>query len=177
MGIRETEQQNAAAVLGVSEVVFLGYPDGGVFNTMELRRDLVRQIRKYRPDLVITHDPTARILGNDRINHPDHLAVGDTALNAVFPLARDRLSFPELLQEDLEPHKVMVVYLSMTALPNHTIDISGTLGKKIAALQEHKSQIGDPIKLAERITNFSREVAEGQPFENGEHFRRIALYR
>ena len=175
--IREAEQRAAAAVLGVENVHFLGYPDGGVFNTQELRRDLVRQIRTFKPDLVITHDPTARIVGETRINHPDHLAVGDTALNAVFPLARDRLSFPELLEEGLAPHKVMAVYLGMTDAPNFVADISNTFHNKIAALKEHKSQVGDPEQLAERISDYSQEMAADHPFKFGEQFRRILLNR
>jgi LmbE family N-acetylglucosaminyl deacetylase len=175
--IRETEQRAAAGVLGVNEIIFLGYPDGGVFNTQALRRDLVRQIRKYRPDLVITHDPTARLIGDTRINHPDHLAVGDTALNAVFPLARDRLSFPELLEEGLEPHKVMTVYLGMTDQPNFIADISATFEIKISALKEHKTQIGDPAQLKGRLTAYSQEIAADHPFTLGEPYRRIFLNR
>ena len=175
--IRCAEQRAAAEVLGVSEVQFLGYPDGEVFNSMELRRDLVRQIRTYQPDLVITHDPTARLIGNTRINHPDHLAVGEAALNAVFPLARDRLSFPELLQEGLEPHKVMTIYLVMTDLPNLVVDISDTLTTKIESLILHRTQIGDPSKLAKRITTYCKDYARDEAFEYGEHFRRINLNR
>ncbi|MFQ5617039.1 MAG: PIG-L deacetylase family protein, partial [Anaerolineales bacterium] len=105
--IRETEQRAAAEVLGVAEVVFLGYEDGRAANTIELRRDLVRQIRLHRPDVLITHDPAARIINNRYINHPDHRAVGDAALDAVFPLARDRLNFPEHEAEGLEPFKAL----------------------------------------------------------------------
>jgi LmbE family N-acetylglucosaminyl deacetylase len=156
-------------------VVFLGYPDGEVYNTPDLRRDLVRQIRLHRPDLVVTHDPTARFIGHTWINHPDHRAVGDTALDAVFPLARDRLNFPEHEREGLAPHKVLNVFLTPTNEPNEWVDISATLDLKISALWEHRSQIGDPEALAARIRQRAQDYAEGTPFAYAERFRRINL--
>jgi len=175
--IRQTEQRAAARTLGVSQVVFLGYRDGEVYNTPQLRGDLVRQIRLHRPDLVVTHDPTARFFGDDWINHPDHRAVGDAALDAVFPLARDRLSFPEHESEGLAPHRVLNVFLTATNEPNAWTDVSETLDLKIAALLEHRSQIADPGGLAERIRERAKEYAEGQPFAYAERFRRITLRR
>ena len=175
--IREAEQRAAAQVLGVSEVVFLGYPDGQVYNTPELRRDLVWQIRLRRPDVVLTHDPTARFFGQTRINHPDHRAVGDTALDAVFPLARDRLNFPEHELEGLAPHTVMNVLLTSTNEPNEWVDISETLDLKIAALWEHRSQIGDPRVLAARVRQRAQDYAEGTPYAYAERFRSITLSR
>ena len=173
--IRQAEQRAAAALLGVSEVVFLGYPDGEVYNTPALRRDLVRQIRLHRPDLVVTHDPTARFIGNVWINHPDHRAVGDTALDAIFPLARDRLSFPEQEHEGLTPHRVLHVLLTPTNEPNAWVDISETLDLKIAALLEHRSQIEDPDGLAARIRQRAQDYAQGTPYTYVERFRRISL--
>jgi LmbE family N-acetylglucosaminyl deacetylase len=173
--IRQAEQRAAAQMLGVSQVVFLGYPDGEVYNTPDLRRDLVRQIRLHRPDLVVTHDPTARFIGHTWINHPDHRAVGDTALDAVFPLARDRLNFPEHEREGLAPHKVLNVLLTPTNEPNEWVDISATLDLKISALWEHRSQIGDPKALAARIRQRAQDYAEGTPFVYAERFRRISL--
>jgi LmbE family N-acetylglucosaminyl deacetylase len=159
--IRQAEQRAAAQVLGVSEVVFLGYPDGEVYNTPQLRRDLVRQIRLFRPDVVVTHDR----------------AVGDTALDAVFPLARDRLNFPEHAREGLEPHRVLNILLQSTGQPNEWVDIEPTLDLKIAALREHRSQIGDPEDLAKRIREGAHERADGTPYTYAEHFRRITLRR
>ncbi len=173
--LREMEQRAAASVLGVSEVVFLRHEDGRVVNSTELKRDLVRQIRKYRPDVLITHDPTARIINNTRINHPDHRAVGDAALDAVFPLARDRLNFPEHEAEGLEPHKVLDIFLTGTNEPNLTVDITGTIDKKIAALVEHKSQISDPEALEVRMRDFAARSAEGTSFLYAERFRRVQL--
>jgi LmbE family N-acetylglucosaminyl deacetylase len=175
--VRQAEQRAAARALGVSEVVFLGYPDGQVFNTSELRRDLVRQIRIYRPDVVVTHDPTTRFFGHAWINHPDHRAVGDAALDAIFPLARDRLSFPEHEREGLAPHKVLNIFLTSTNEPNEWVDVTATLELKIAALREHRSQISDIEGLAERIRQRAQEYAEGKPYTYAERFRRITLRR
>lgn len=172
---REAEQQAAADVLGVAEVVFLRYEDGRVVNSTELKRDLVRQIRMHRPDVLITHDPTARIINNARINHPDHRAVGDAALDAVFPLARDRLNFPEHEAEGLQPFKVLDIFLTGTNEPNLTVDITSTIDLKIAALREHKSQIGDPEALEARMREFASKSAEGTSFEFAERFRRVQL--
>jgi LmbE family N-acetylglucosaminyl deacetylase len=177
MAIREEEQRAAAAVLGVHKLIFLGYPDGEVYNTIELRGDLVRQLRTHRPDVVVTHDPTARIIGENWINHPDHLAVGDTALNAIFPLARDRLNFPEHEGEGLSPHKVMHVLLTPTSKPTFWMDISATIDRKIEALKKHVSQIGEPEDLAERMRQRAQEVAEDSSFAFGEAFRYIPLRR
>jgi LmbE family N-acetylglucosaminyl deacetylase len=173
--MRQVEQRAAAAVLGVDDVIFLGYEDGRVVNNTSLKRDLVRQIRLHRPDVLITHDPTSRIINNQRINHPDHRAVGDAALDAVFPLARDRLNFPEHEAEGLEPYKVLDLFLTGTNEPNLTVDITATIDKKIAALLEHKSQIGEPEKLEERMRDFAARNAEGTSFHYAERFRRVQL--
>lgn len=173
--MREAEQRAAAAVLGVKDVIFLGYEDGRVVNDTDLKRDCVRLIRQYRPEVLFTHDPTARIIGNQRINHPDHRAVGDAVLDAVFPLARDRLNFPEHETEGLEPYKVLDIFLTGTNEPNLTVDITATIDKKIAALKEHKSQIGDPEKLEERMREFAARAAEGTSFHYAERFRRVQL--
>lgn len=173
--IRMKEQRAAAEVLGVSEVVFLGYPDGEVFNSIELRRDIVRQIRLHAPDVIMTLDPTNRFPGGNRINHPDHLAVGDTTLNAVFPLARDRLNFPEHEAEGLEAHKVLEVFLTFTDQPDEVVDIGDTIETKVAALEQHVSQVGGRDDFAEYVRRRSRETAEGTPYEYAETFRRITL--
>lgn len=173
--VRQAEQRAAAQILGVSAVVFLGYPDGQVFNTPELRRDLVQQIRLHRPDLVVTHDPTTRFFGNTWINHPDHRAVGDAALDAIFPLARDRLNFPEHERDGLQPHRVLNIFLTSTSEPNEWVDIGATLELKIAALWEHRSQIGDPEALAQRVRQRAQDNANGTTYAYAEGFRRIKL--
>src|SRR5437867_4078566 len=103
---RIAEQRAAADVLGVGAMVHLGYPDGYLPPAPDLRRDIVRQIRRFRPDVVIAQNPQRRLDGNPFIAHPDHLATGEATLAAVYPAARDRLNFPELIAEGLEPWKV-----------------------------------------------------------------------
>ena len=104
--IREQEQRNAGDVLGLKDVVFLDYEDSMLEPSLELRRDITRQIRLYKPDVVICGTPMRRLSYNGYLGHPDHIAAGEAALSAVFPSARDRLTFPELLDEGLEPHNV-----------------------------------------------------------------------
>lgn len=175
--LRQEEQRRAAEVLGVEEVVFLGQPDGEVRNTDALRELIVRQIRTYKPDVIVTHDPTARVIGNTYLNHTDHRVVGDTVLDSVFPLARDRLNFPQHEADGLEPHKTLDVFLLFTDQPNYTVDITATVDKKIAALKEHKSQIGDPDELETIILKRTRRAASQVSFEYGEVFRRVQLSR
>jgi len=142
--IREAEQRAACAVLGVQQVIFLGYTDGILQPTIELRRELTRIIRQLKPDRVITGDPTAVFYGTEYINHPDHRAAAEAAIYAIFPSAVTRPIFPELLAEGYEPHQVKEVYISGDDVHNNThIDISSTLERKIEALRCHKSQL-DP---------------------------------
>jgi LmbE family N-acetylglucosaminyl deacetylase len=151
VAIREAEERAAAAKLGVEEVIFLRYPDGELQPTLDLRRQLTRLIRLKKPDAVVTNDPTARWYGTHYLNHPDHRAIGDAALDAVFPSARDHLTFPELYQvEGLAPHKVTTVYLCGTHDPSARIDVTAYLEVKIAALREHKSQIADMEEMERR---------------------------
>lgn len=140
---REAEQRAAADRLGVSEIVHLGYPDGYLTPSLDLRRDIVRQIRRFRPDLVIAQNPVRRQDGNPFIGHPDHLATGEATLAAVYPAARDRLNFPELLEEGLEPWKVRQVLVTGVEQPNLFLDIGATFEIGLEALFCHVSQIGD----------------------------------
>jgi len=175
--LRQEEQRSAAAVLGVSQVIFLGQVDGEVQNNYETREMIVRQIRLHKPDVLVTHDPTARIVNNTTLNHTDHRVVGDTVLDAVFPLARDRLNFQEHERQGLAPHAVMDVFLIFTNEPNYWVDITGTMDKKIAALKQHKSQVGDPQAMEERLRLRAGQAAEHVSFEYGEAFRRVRLNR
>lgn len=165
--IREAEERAAAARLGVRDVIFLRYPDGELQPTLTLRRQLARLIRLKRPDIVVTNDPTARWYGVNYINHPDHRAIGDAALDAVFPAARDHLTFPELYhREGLEPHKVLHVYLCGAQEPNAKIDVTAYVETKINALREHKSQIADMEALAQR----QRENSDPELVDNGPRY-------
>lgn len=149
--IREAEQRAAAKAAGAKTVIFLRYPDGELEPNLELRRALTRIIRQHKPDIVVTNDPATRYSASGSINHPDHRAIGDATLAAVYPAARDRHTFVELWRDEgLEPHKVRQVYLSGTRDPNVKINITDVLQQKIAAILEHKSQIKDVEGLTKR---------------------------
>lgn len=175
--IRKIEQKNAAKVVGVNAVYFLDFPDGMIFNTPELRERIVYYIRKLQPDLVITHDPQNFIMNNERINHPDHRNVGETTLDCIFPLSRDRLSFPEHEQQGLAAHKVLDILLLFTTEPNYYSDISNTLDAKFQALAEHKSQIADMNYIRDRFTEYSKlnAQASGENYQYAEAFRWIKM--
>lgn len=177
VALREEEQTRAAEAVGVANLVFLRQPDGEIENNDHLRELIVRQIRTYRPDVLFTHDPTSRIVGGRYLNHRDHRTVGDAALDATFPLARDRLNYPHHEAEGLEPHKVLDVFLIFSDQPNYTVDVSATIDKKIASLQAHASQIAHMEDLPEAIRERCRNAAEQVSFEYGEKFRRVQLNR
>lgn len=141
--LREAEQLSANAVIGVAETIFLHYPDGNLQPSLDLRRDLTRLMRKYKPVTVMTGDPTVRFYGDEYMNHPDHRVAADVCCDAVFPSTGTRLIFPELLAEGFEPHDVSYVYLHGSEKNNLHVDISDYLEIKIKALQQHKSQISE----------------------------------
>ncbi len=150
---RRQEQINAAVLVGVHDVRFLGYPDGMLQPTLELRRDITRLIRELKPYRVILMDPTTIMVKNeqfDYINHPDHRAAGEAALYAVFPSAETRPIFPELLAEGYEPHHVSELYISFAHQPTLAVDISSVIDRKVAALLAHESQliasVGDMVR-------------------------------
>jgi LmbE family N-acetylglucosaminyl deacetylase len=171
--IREREQRAAAAVLGVHDLIFLGHPDGTLQPTLSLRHDVVRVIRQVRAHAVICPDPTRRY-GPGFINHPDHRAVGEVALDAVYPSARDPLVFPDLVAAGYEPHKVREVYIANAAEPNCGVDISSTLETKIAALCEHASQVTEE-RLREFIPIRAAQMGERFGMQHAEAFHRIEL--
>jgi LmbE family N-acetylglucosaminyl deacetylase len=173
--LREEEQRNACRVQGIQDVVFLRYEDGMLESTIALRRELTRVIRRHRPDAVVCGDPTMRFYGNGYINHPDHRAASDAALAAVFPSAETRLIFPELLAEGLEPHQVQSVFIYGAQHADTFIDISDTLTVKLAALKEHRSQMGtwDPTEM---ITGWAREQGARKGLEAAEAFRHMRLH-
>jgi len=150
--IRQAEQIEAAKLLGVESVHFMHYPDGYLEPNIELRRDVTRVIRQFRPDILVTCDPTNLYIDNERLNHPDHRAAGQVVLDAVFPAARDHLYFIELLEvENLNPHIVKEVWVCAAQHPNLIINVTNYWDKKIKAILKHKSQISDPMALVSRI--------------------------
>ena len=140
--IREKEQRDAGNVLGLKDVVFLGYPDSYLEATLELRKDIAREIRRYKPDVVIVGSPGRDIERGYYVSHPDHLAAGEAALSAIFPTARDRLTFPELLDEGLEPHNVREVWVAGGGdNSDQFVDVEAYMDTAEKALKAHKSQV------------------------------------
>ncbi|HEX2221509.1 MAG TPA: PIG-L deacetylase family protein [Candidatus Limnocylindria bacterium] len=172
---RRAEQRAAADVLGVGDIVHLGYPDGYLQPTLELRRDVSREIRRFRPDLVITQNPQRRLDHNPFIGHPDHLATGEATLAAVYPAARDRLNFPELLDEGLEPWKVRQVLLTGVEEPNLWIDVAGSFETGLRALRCHVSQVGGRDDVEDRMRERARLVGEPQGIGLAQAFLSILL--
>ncbi len=169
--IREQEQMAAAKLLGVSDVVFLRYPDQSLEDSDEFRKELVRVIRLYQPYAVVTADPYRKYMW-----HRDHRIAGQVTLDAVFPYARDHLSYPELLDEGLEPHKVREMWFWASDDINYRLDVTDTFDIKLAALGCHKSQVGDiPPEMRERMRDWARMNAEGEEFELAEAFHRIEM--
>ena len=173
---REDEQRRASAVLGVETVEYLRWPDGRVVNDLKLRKEIVRLIRKYKPETVFTHDPS-NFFSEGHINHPDHRNVGHATLDAIFPGAGNPRSFRELLDVGLEPHKIKEVYLFFTANANVWIDVTGHVEKKAEALAEHKSQVRRPEELLKRLQEGSARSGEPHGVGAAEGFRRIVFRR
>jgi LmbE family N-acetylglucosaminyl deacetylase len=170
--IREKEQKDAAAVLGVSDVVFLGYPDQGLEDTPDFRKDIVRQIRIYKPEIVVTSDPYRRYIW-----HRDHRITGQVVLDAVYPYARDRLAYPDLIEEGLMPHKVKKILIFGTEDVNFRMDIADTFHLKLEALLCHKSQIdqmGIP-DLEKWLFQRCQMMAKGSDFELAEAFHQVEV--
>jgi LmbE family N-acetylglucosaminyl deacetylase len=158
--IREDEQRKAAAEVGVTDVEFLGYPDGRLTVSLELRRDISRVIRRFRPQRVLTTSPERSW---DRIyaSHPDHLAAAEAAVCAVYPDARNPFAHPELLDvEGLEPHTVGELWLMSFGTPDIVVDTTKSFERKVAALRRHRSQVGDGEHLPDLLRGWSAHNAE-----------------
>lgn len=163
--IRRAEQTAAAAEVGVTDLVFLGYPDGRVQPSLELRRDLARVIRQVRPDRVLAPSPE-RIWERIFASHPDHLAVGEAAMCAVYPDSRNPFAFPELLDEGLDPHTVGEVWVMASPRADTFVDVTGVFDRKLAALRAHASQETDGDgRLEGRLREWlgATAVAAGMP--------------
>jgi LmbE family N-acetylglucosaminyl deacetylase len=173
--MREDEQRAAAARVGVTNVNFLRFPDGELMPNLELRGAITRMIRTYKPYAVMTHDPLTLFYNNEFINHPDHRAVGQATVDAIYPTARDPLQFPEQTREGLEPHKVKEIYLWGSDQANVLVDISDAIEDKIEALKSHVSQVGPPEQLAERIRTRQAQIGEPYGVRFAEAFRRVVM--
>jgi LmbE family N-acetylglucosaminyl deacetylase len=171
--IRRAEQTAAAEVAG-AECIFLGYHDGFLQPTLELRKDLVRLIRQYRPEAFVCTDPSNYFPAENYINHPDHRAAGQAALDAVFPAAEMTLLYPDLAAEGLVGHKVDYVFVTFGERANYYVDISDTLDLKIEALNKHVSQLGD-WNPGDMLRQWAAESGKKVGFDYAEAFYRISL--
>ena len=171
--LRHIEERAAADVLGVQEVIFLDREDGYLIPDLSLRKEVVRLIRRFKPDILMTCDPQ-NLFATYGLNHPDHRAAGQVVLDAVFPAAGNELFFPELITEGWMPHTPKEIWASLTSQPNVVLDVTDTWDIKIRALKEHLSQIGDLDKFEERMRSRRAEdsTADSPRFE--EKFRVIS---
>jgi LmbE family N-acetylglucosaminyl deacetylase len=175
--VREREAWAAAKLLGVADLVFLGYQDGVIEPTLQLRHDLTRVIRRQRPDVVVCFDPTVRWYGNEYLNHPDHRAVASAALDAVFPSAETRDIFPDLITEGLEPHKVREVFISGAIPPDTWVDITESFDVKVAALRAHVSQVGPGEWVKDLLESWAVRDGKAAGVRYAEAYRRMVLGR
>lgn len=173
--IRRREQIAAGKILGLKAVEFLGYPDSFLTPSLELRKDIARMIRKHRPDVLITNNPTRELSNNSYIGHPDHQAAGEAALSAAYPTSRDHLAYPDMLEEGLEPHRVQEVWVMRSGDDaNHIIDLTDEdLEKSISALKAHTSQV--PSDVDDRVKEWKARNGERHGVKYAESFRLFKL--
>ncbi len=176
---RRREQLNAGKVHGLKDVVFLGHEDSMLQPTLELRRDIVREIRRHQPDVVICWYPVRNLDGGWGVGHPDHMAAGEAALAAVFPAARDHMTFPELLEAGFEPHKVDEVWVMGHPAPDLWIDVGRHIDAALKAIMQHSSQVDgrSEDEVREHWQRWRRERAVGKGMQYAEAFKRIPLRR
>ena len=176
---RREEQINAGKVLGLADVAFLDHEDSLLQPTLELRRDIAREIRRHRPDVVICPYPMRTLDGGWGVGHPDHLAAGEAALAAVFPTARDHLTFPELIEAGFEPHKVAEVWIMSHPQPDLWIDVTDHIDTSVRSLMRHVSQMDGRTEewAGERMREWRRKTAVGKGMQYAEAFKRITFRR
>ncbi len=174
--IRRKEQRAAGEIIGLKDVIFLDFVDGELENNNELRKEIVKVIRKLKPDAVVTTDPT-RVFDAERgfINHPDHRVAGQATLDSVFPFARNSRTFPELMDEGHEPHKVSDVFLINFHNLNFYVDATETLDQKLKALKQHVSQHEDQEIYQTMLKTRAEELGKKAGCKYAEWFIRIQI--
>jgi len=175
-GIRIREQESAAASLGVGSIEYFDYEDGYLIPDLEMRRKVVRAIRKFQPDILVTCDPSNLFPSQQYINHPDHRNAGQVVIDAVFPASGNRFFFPELLDEGYQPHDVEEVWMSLTNQPDVILDVTDHWDDKIQALKCHASQIGDPDAFEKGMLERVKQDGNAD-FRYEEQFRVIKFRR
>ncbi|NDE71911.1 MAG: PIG-L family deacetylase [Actinobacteria bacterium] len=164
--VRQKEQRDAGKALGVSDIRFLNHRDGWLIPSIELRKEIVREIRRAKPDRMVIQSPERNW---DRIgaSHPDHLAAGETAIQAVYPDARNPFAFTDLREEGFEPWRVREVWVTGSPNPNHFVDITDTFAKKMAALHAHVSQTAHNKELENMVRGWGERNAQSQGLPEG----------
>jgi LmbE family N-acetylglucosaminyl deacetylase len=173
---RKKEQRAAADILGVKDVIFLDYTDGQLEPTLQLRRDIVRLLRRYRPSRLVFQTPERRWTPALSVGayHPDHIAAGQATMAAVYPASQNPWDFPELLEEGYQPHKVSELYIMAAPVANYGVDISTTLDRKILALRAHESQLASNIDEIEKwMRAWAKEAGERYGYTYAEEFHRV----
>jgi LmbE family N-acetylglucosaminyl deacetylase len=173
--MRCAEQRAAASVLGVRDITFLGFVDGQLEANLELRSAIARQIRRFKPDLVLTHFPRRVLDIPMQASHPDHMAVGEATLAAVFPTASNSRILPELQQEGLSPHRVPEVWVPGYERPNHVVDARPFLDRKLEALRCHKSQMDSSGAVPGWVEWWMKVTGERSGYEYAEDFKRLTV--
>jgi LmbE family N-acetylglucosaminyl deacetylase len=164
--LRHDEQAAAAKTVGVTDLTWLGYPDGALVASLELRRDITRVIRRLKPDRVVSQSPD-RNYQRIYASHPDHLAAGEATLCAVYPDARNGYAHTELLDEGYEPHTVREVWMMSGGDANRHVDITDTIDRKIEALLCHRTQMPKPEAIPEMIRNWASMNAQAAGLPTG----------
>lgn len=173
--IREAESLAAAKIVGVEDITFFREPDGMLENTIDLRRRLVREMRRFKPEVVIIGDPTMLYTPLGGINHPDHRAIDTAALDAIFPAVGQPNLFQELEKEGLTAHKIRKIYLTYRGIGEVLVDISDTIDLKAESLRQHVSQVGERTDMAARIKEMGARIAKGHAMTYAEAYRIITL--
>ncbi len=175
--LREQEQIDAARVLGVETVRFLDYPDGELIPNLAMRAEVVRVIREMQPDIIVGCDPTFFFPGNDYINHPDHRAAGQVVVDSANPAPHLPHYYPDQIQAGLKPHRVQEVWLSLTGQPDVVMDVSDLWNRKLEALLQHKSQVGEPEAFKKEMAGWHTEDSTDEQPRYTEEFRRFIFFK